>query len=433
MYTPLTIDLYQLSMGAGYVNCGIADKKAVFELFVRKLPEHRDYLVMAGLQKALDYLETLSFCEREIDAVLNIPQLRTVGMSERFVDYLRDFAFNADVWAMPEGTIFYGNEPVMRVEGTLFECQLVETALLSIINPASMVASKASRMRDSAPDGVKLYEFGSRRTGLEEAVDSARAAFIGGFDGTSNVEAYRRWDIPIVGTMAHSWVLSHETEEEAFRNFLNVYLNGVTLLVDTYDPIAGLDAAIEIAGERLRGVRIDSGDIVAFSKYARARLDEARLPLATIMASGDLDEYSIREFARQGAPIDAYGIGSNLVRSVDSPKLGGVYKLVELDGRPVAKFSKDKATLPGAKQVYRFPGHGDYLALANEDIHLGGLAEPLLQKVMARGRRCWTDTEQDARARRNAGRAAMDAGFTQHLTLSDGLERALAAVVRSRT
>lgn len=359
MHTPLMTDLYQLTMGAGYFHSGRHDHIASFELFVRKLPKNRNYLVFAGLETVVEYLRNLRFTDSQIQYMKTIPNLRK-AMTFEFCEFLRDFRFKGDLIAMPEGTIFFGQEPVLRVTGTLFETQLVETFLLSAVNTQTMVASKASRMRVAAQD-KRLLEFGTRRTSPEEAIMSARAAYIAGFDGTSNVEAGYRYDIPVAGTMAHSWMMAHDSEEAAFTAYAKVFPESSTLLVDTYDTIAGIKKAIEVAGKDLQGIRLDSGDLLDLSKKARAMLDAKGLQHAIIIASGDLNESKIEHLVEEGAPIDAFGVGTELVRSKDNPTLGGVYKLVTKfegpsehdDFKPVMKKSEGKMTLPGRHQVYR--------------------------------------------------------------------------------
>lgn len=349
----LMTDLYQLTMGAGYFRHGDHEKRVSFELFIRRLPPDRRYLMFAGLETVLVYLRELRFNESQIAYLREVPGLRS-AMSFDFIEYLRNFRFRGDVVAMPEGSVFFANEPLLRVTGTLFEAQLVETFLLSAINTESMVASKAARIVRSAGD-AQVLEFGTRRTSPEEAIASARAAFIAGFAGTSNVEAGYRYDIPIMGTAAHSWIMAHESEQLAFERYITAFPDSSTMLVDTYDTLEGTRRAIKAAGAKLRGVRLDSGDLLELSRGVRALLDAASLKHTKIVASGDLDEHKITELRNASAPIDIYGVGTELVRSRDNPTLGGVYKLVhdhDAD-RPVAKFSQGKASLPGTHQVFR--------------------------------------------------------------------------------
>jgi nicotinate phosphoribosyltransferase len=388
MRTPaLMTDLYQLTMAAGYFRHGLQDKRVSFELFVRRLPEHRRYLVMAGLETVLGYLRELRFTEGQIAYLREVPALRG-AFSYEFVEYLRDFRFQGDVWAMPEGTVCFAREPLLRITGTLLETQLVETFLLSAINTETGVASKAARIMQAAGDR-QVLEFGSRRTSPEEAVLSARAAYVAGFAATSNVEAGYRFDVPVAGTAAHSWTMSHASEEEAFTHYADAFPKHTYLLVDTYDTVEGTRRAIAAAGSRLRGVRLDSGDLLTLSREVRRLLDEAGLTETEIIASGDLEEHRITELRRQGAPINGYGVGTELVRPSDSPTIGGVYKLVydHSADRPVAKLSEGKETLPGLHQVYRIKRHGkserDVVGTLAE-FHVD--AEPLLVEWLQKGK-----------------------------------------------
>jgi nicotinate phosphoribosyltransferase len=318
-------------------------------------------------------------------------------MTPDFAEYLRRFRFTGDVWAVPEGTAVFATEPLFRVRAPIIEAQIVETFLLSAVNHATMVASKAARVVIAAGD-AQVIEFGTRRTHPDAAVDAARAAYAAGFVGTSNVEAGMRFGIPVMGTAAHMWTMAHATEEQAFENYVAIFPSAAILLIDTYDTLRGAERAARIAREKLRGVRLDSGDLLALSRGVRKILDENGCPQAKIVASGDLNEHRIAELRSAGAPIDMYGVGTDLVTSIDAPSLGGVYKLVELerDGAalPIAKFSEGKATLPGPHQVYRFrDARGllarDVIALADEPAEpLGqGKPEPLLQPVMRGGKR----------------------------------------------
>lgn len=385
--TALMTDLYQLTMGAGYFAHGLHEKRVSFELFVRRLPPERRYLVFAGLETVLDYLRELRFTEPEVAYLRELPGLRA-AMRFELAEYLRSFRFRGDVDAMPEGTVAFANEPLVRVTGTLFEAQLVETFLLSAINTETMIASKAARITHAA-GGAEVLELGTRRTSPAEAVASARAAYIAGFAGTSNVEAGYRWDLPVAGTLAHSWVMAHDSEVEAFERYTSVFPGGVTLLVDTYDTLEGTRRAIKAAGPRLRGVRLDSGDLLALSRAVRGLLDEAGLRETKIVASGDLNEYKIRDLLAAAAPIDVFGVGTELVRSRDVPTMGGVYKLVydHTADRPVAKLSESKISLPGLHQVFRRVRGGR----AEQDI-IGTLPEfhvdttPLLVEWMRDGK-----------------------------------------------
>ncbi len=399
----LRTDLYQLTMAAGYFHRGMTGSIATCEMFVRRLPRRRRYLLSMGLERALRYLEGLRFTDEEIAFLSTVPALRD-AMTPAFAAYLRDLRFTGDVWAMPEGTVFFANEPVLRVRAPLVEAQIVETFLLSALNHATLVASKAARIVHAAglPDilnppaarrPAELMEFGTRRTHPDAAVDAARAAYCAGFVGTSNVEAGHRWGLPVMGTAAHMWTMAHATEEAAFEGYVATFPSASILLIDTYDTLRGARRAAAVAGDKLKGVRLDSGDLFSLSRAVRAILDENGCPNAAIVASGDLNEHRIAELRAAGAPIDVYGVGTDLVTSIDAPALGGVYKLVELerDGRvePVAKFSEGKATLPGAHQVHRFLDAGridhDVITLADEPIPPS--AEALLVPVLRAGAR----------------------------------------------
>lgn len=383
----LMTDLYQLTMGAGYFKHAEHQKRVSFELFVRRLPPDRRYLVFAGLETVLGYLRELSFTESQLAYLREVPGLRG-AMSFDFVEYLRGFRFRGDVCAMPEGTVCFANEPFLRVTGTLFEAQLVETFLLSAINSETVIASKAARIVRAAQN-ASVLEFGTRRTSPEEAIASARAAFIAGFAGTSNVEAGYRFDIPVMGTAAHSWTMAHETESLAFERYIATFPDSSTMLVDTYDTLEGTRRAIKAGGAKLRGVRLDSGDLAVLSVEVRKLLDEAGLKQTKIVASGDLDEHKIAALRALNAPIDIYGVGTELVRSRDNPTLGGVYKLVhDHDAeRPVAKFSDSKASFPGVHQVFRKmrDGRADSDIVGTEE-EFQVDSEPLLVEWMKDGK-----------------------------------------------
>ncbi|MCB9651660.1 MAG: nicotinate phosphoribosyltransferase [Deltaproteobacteria bacterium] len=388
--TDLLTDLYQLTMAAGYFHRGVHEKRVSFELFVRRLPPYRRYMVFAGLETVLEHLRALRFTEAHLDYLRSVPALRP-AMSFELCEYLRDFRFSGEVWAMPEGTVAFAQEPLIRITGTLFEAQLVETYLLSAINTETAAASKAARVVGAA-QGRQVMEFGSRRTSPEEAVMTARAAYLAGFTATSNVEAGYRWDIPLAGTAAHSWTMAHATEREAFEAYLAVYpKERTTLLVDTYDTLDGVRNAIRAAPGGLGGVRLDSGDLDALARGSRALLDEAGLKDTRIVATGDLNEHKIAALLGAGAPVDVFGVGTELARCVDSPNLGAVYKMVhdhDAD-RPVLKLSEGKATLPGVHQVYRVirddRARRDIIGTQGE-FHVD--AEPLLVPWMKDGALC---------------------------------------------
>ncbi len=351
----LLTDLYQLTMGAAYLKRGIADSRAVFELFVRHLPPVRSYMVFAGLEPVLQYFDRLAFTPAEVQYLRRHEMFQHVG--PEFFERLRHLRFSGDVWAMPEGTVAFAGEPLLRVEAPLFEAQLVETFLLSMINFQTSVATKAARIVQAAA-GRGVVEFGTRRAHTPYAgLYGARAAYVGGCIGTSNLEAGYEYGIPVLGTFSHSYTLAFEDEAAAFRNFWDVFRQRTTLLIDTYDTLRGAGRAAGI-GLPVHAVRLDSGDFLQLSRRVRALLDRRGRPEIQIMASGDLNEYRIEDLTRLGAPIDSYGVGTELITSQDAPALGGIYKLVEIErrGRAAwpAKFSPRKATVPGRKQVYRF-------------------------------------------------------------------------------
>ncbi|MGE0132537.1 MAG: nicotinate phosphoribosyltransferase [Blastocatellales bacterium] len=386
-YSGLATDLYQLTMAAAYHANG-RNERASFELFARRLPKDRSYLIVAGLEQALEYLRLLSFSPGEIEYLRGLPAFAQVDPA--FFNYLKNFRFTGDVWAMPEGTIAFAGEPLLRVTAPLIEAQIVETYLLSTINFQTLIATKAARIVEAA-QGRGVIEFGARRAhGFDAAIYAARAAFIGGCVGTSNVEAGRMFDIPVYGTAAHSFTMAFDREIDAFRAYFKVFPDSATLLLDTYDTVEAARLATEF-GPKLRGVRLDSGDMVELSKQVRAILDEAGMGQTKILASGDLNEYKITEMLATGAPIDLFGVGTDLSTSYDAPALGGVYKLVEVefDGRvePKMKLSADKATYPCRKQVWRATTSdgsfvGDAIARADETDLPG---EPLLAPVMRGG------------------------------------------------
>jgi nicotinate phosphoribosyltransferase len=386
----LSTDFYELTMMAGYYMAGMTSP-ASFELYARDLPPHRSFLVPAGLEQALDYLETLRFSDADIEYLRGLPVFRQVR-PQFFDEYLPDFRFTGEVWAVQEGTPVFPPEPLLRVTAPLPEAQFVETALLSLLAFQTSVASRAARMVEAA-DGRPVVEFGSRRAhGPEAGVLAARAAYLAGCASTSNVEAARRFGIPPSGTMAHSWITAFADELAAFQQFSSVFGQDAVLLLDTYDTV---EAARLVARSGLRpaAVRLDSGDIVGLSREVRAILDAAGLEATTIFASGDLNEWRIAEVLRAGAPIDGFGVGAALSTSSDAPSLGAIYKLVELERGgevvPIMKLSAGKPTYPGRKQIWRIDRRGtaveDVLGLADETGDPG--ARPLLEQVMANGRR----------------------------------------------
>ena len=383
----LCTDLYELTMAAAYWQLGM-DQRAAFELFVRSMPPHRGYLVCAGLEQALDYLEALRFTPEQIDYLRGLPVFADCPAG--FFDYLADLRFTGDVDAVAEGTMVFAGEPLLRVEAPIIEAQMVETFLLTMLNFQSMVSTKSARVSLAArSDGRDrtTVDFGSRRAhGPDAAVLAARAAFIGGCVATSNVEAGHRFGIPVSGTEAHSFIMAFGDEAQAFSAYYDCFGVQSVLLVDTYDSVEGARKAAR-AAPRLRGVRIDSGDLAQQSRRVRQVLDEEGLSDAMVLLSGDLDEYEIERLIAAGAQADGFGVGTRLVTSNDAPYLGGVYKLVAMhDGgawTPRMKLSPDKATYPGRKQVYRLSDH-DVVATVGEPPPAD--ADALLQPVMRDGR-----------------------------------------------
>jgi nicotinate phosphoribosyltransferase len=388
-HSALLTDLYELTMAAAYFENNFC-ATASFELYVRSLPPERAFLLAAGLEQALDYLERVRFQPGDIEYLRLQPAFAHVHSA--FFDYLKDFRFSGEVWAVAEGTPVFGEEPLLRVTAPIIEAQIVETFLLSILLFQTSIASKAARVV-AAAEGRAVVEFGTRRAhGPEGGVLAARAAFVGGCIGTSNVEAGRRFGIPIFGTLAHSFVMAYTDEEEAFRRFQRLFPEHAVLLVDTYDTLAAIEKIIH-AGLRPKSVRLDSGDLVKLSREVRSRLDRAGLQETHIFASGDLDEFAIADLLAAGAQVDAFGVGTALATSKDAPALGGVYKLVDVQSGEGpsyrAKFSEEKVTYPGRKQVFRFRDPaGNYRedTIARET-EVYADAEPLLGCVMRHGKR----------------------------------------------
>jgi nicotinate phosphoribosyltransferase len=386
----LFTDLYELTMAASYARERMHGA-ATFSLFVRRLPPHRSFLVAAGLEDVLAFLEGFAFSEAAVD------YLGTLGIFEAgFLDRLRGLRFTGSVRAMPEGTVLFADEPLLEVTAPIMEAQLVETAVINFVHLQTVLASKAVRSVLAAR-GRGIVDFGLRRThGIDAGLKAARCAYIAGAAMTSNVLAGCHAGIPPAGTMAHSYVMAFPDELEAFRAFARAFPDTTTLLIDTYDTVAGAHKAVIVAremaqqGHRLAGVRLDSGDLAALAHEVRRVLDAAGLPYVRIFASGGLDEDEIARCLAAGAPIDAFGVGTRMNVSADAPYLDIAYKLVRYAGRDVLKLSPGKATWPGEKQVYRFRGpdgrvQHDVLALRDEAVADG--AEPLLVTVMAGGRR----------------------------------------------
>ncbi|MDR7482651.1 MAG: nicotinate phosphoribosyltransferase [Armatimonadota bacterium] len=390
----LLVDLYELTMADSYLRHGMNDR-ATFDLFVRALPPNRAFLVSAGLDGVLAYLEGLRFSD---DAIGYLRGLHL--FSDAFLDYLRAFRFTGDVRAIPEGEIFFPPEPILEVTAPRIEAQVIETFLLNATNVQVMVASKAARVVLAAR-GRAVADFSPRRDhGTDAALKAARAAYLAGCTSTSNVLAGMVYGIPVTGTMAHSYVMSFSDELTAFRAFARDFPHNTVLLIDTYDTMQGVANAIIVAGEmaargsRLRGVRIDSGDLVAQSRAVRAALDAAGLREVQIILTGDLNEYRIAELLDQGAAADAFGVGTELGTSADAPSLGGVYKLVEDEKGFRIKLSTGKATLPGRKQVWRkLDADGQPIAdvIALHDEPPPPEHTPLLVPVMQGGRRLWAE------------------------------------------
>ena len=386
--SPLLTDFYQLTMMQAYHDSDMHEE-AVFELFFRKLPPERDYLVACGLEQVLEYLENLRFSEDDIDF------LRRDGrFHERFLNTLVDFRFTGDVHAMPEGTIFYPDEPVIRITAPLAQAQLVETRIINILMFQTMIASKAARIKQVMPDKI-LVDYGLRRAhGAEAGIMAARASYVAGFNGTATVLAGKLFDIPIFGTMAHSFIQAHDSEHDAFLHFGMSHPQNTILLLDTYDTEKGAMKVIEMAEEfkkhniTVRGVRLDSGDMIELSRRVRKILDDGGMKDTLIFASGNLDEYSLESFHRQNAPVDGFGIGTKMTTSADVPYFDCAYKMVEYKGLGRRKLSKGKSTWPGRKQVFRhFRNDGimsdDSLALENEQLS----GTPLLHQHMRSGSR----------------------------------------------
>lgn len=354
----LLTDLYQLTMAAGYFEAGMVGEKATFELFVRRLPENRNFLVAAGLQQAVEYLLDFHFKAEEVDYLRGLRQFQRVR--REFFDYLLTLRFTGDVFAAPEGTPVFAGEPVLTVRAPLVEAQIPETYLLSTIAFQTLIATKAARVAETAA-GRSVVEFGTRRAHSPHAgLLAGRAAYIGGCAGTSNTLAGMRFGIPVFGTAAHSWVQAFPSEIESFRQLQNLLGEHTVYLIDTYDTLEGARVAARL-GRPFWGVRLDSGNLVELARLVRRILDDSGYPDAKIMATSDLNEYKILEYVAAGAPIDAFGVGTDLATSADNPSLGAVYKLVETESdgqrRYTAKFSKEKRTLPGAKQVFRYEDH----------------------------------------------------------------------------
>lgn len=405
MSLTLHTDRYQLTMLAAYAKSGLASRRATFELFVRRLPPSRRFMVACGIGRLVARLNELRFeqadlawleADRFLGPTFKLPKVRAL---------FEGFRFRARVSAIPEGRLCFPHEPLVRVEGTLAEAQLVETLLLSVVNHDTRVASKCARIV-AAARGRECFEFGTRRTHEEAAVDAARAAYVAGFAGTSNEEAARRYGVPVSGTMAHAFILAHaadhgeEGEAAAFRDFSETFDVPTTVLVDTFDTLRGVDRAVEGARASLAGIRIDSGDLAALALKARTRLDVAGHAGAKILLSDDLDEHRIDALTRALVPVDAFGVGTMAVTTPDAPSLGAVYKLVAMEdaaGRMIAvqKRASGKGSSAGIKQVYRTRGAiDDVIGLEGE-----ALGEPLLVPLYEDGQVLDDCNLHDARTR----------------------------------
>jgi nicotinate phosphoribosyltransferase len=367
----LLTDLYELTMAASYFALGYNDL-ACFSLSVRRMPARRGFLVAAGLERLLEALEDFHFAPDAIDYLKSLQLFKP-----DFLAFLAAIRFTGEIYALPEGTVFFGEEPLLEVRAPLIEAQLIETLVINQIGMASLIASKAARCVIAAA-GRRLVDFGLRRSdGADAGLIAARSSYLAGFIGTSNVLAGRRYGIPLYGTMAHSYVMAHDNEREAFEHFVSMFPQLSTLLIDTYDSLRGLDNAIAVArdlkerGGKLQAVRIDSGDLADLAIRARRILDQNGLQDVPIFASGNLDEYKVHALIQAGAPIDAFGVGTEMVVSADAPSLDIAYKLAEYKGVPRIKTSAGKLTLPGRKQVFRALNHSggflaDLIGLADE-------------------------------------------------------------------
>lgn len=445
---PLLTDLYQLTMLCGYHDHGKLDQMSCFDLYFRRLPFGGGFCVACGLEPALDWLDKLKFGDSEIDYLTSLKLF-----PEAFLHWLRDFRFSGDIWAVPEGELVFPGEPLLRIKAPLPQAQLIESALLNIINFQTLVASKAARVCLAAGDGIVL-EFGLRRAqGVDGAMAASRAAVIGGCHATSNVQAGKAFDIPVKGTHAHSWIMSFESELEAFRAYAHTYPESCTLLVDTYNTLkSGVPNAIVVGrelqekGHTLAGIRLDSGDLAALSIRSREMLDQAGFHHTKIVASNDLDEHSIARLKQEGACIDIWGVGTNLVTCKDEPALGGVYKLVSASdpaGRmqPRIKVSSNpvKSTVPDEKQCYRaYRGEamvGDVLCKLSETPSAEGTLStthavtneahqirysrllPLLQPAMKNGKRL--QPEESLQSKRKRTQAALSTLPDDHKHLTN--------------
>ncbi|WP_347257288.1 nicotinate phosphoribosyltransferase [Methylocaldum sp.] len=432
-HAALLTDLYQLTMLQAYHREGMSGT-ATFELFVRKVPPNRNFLIAAGLEQLVEFLEDFEFSDEECEWLGTLDYF-----TPEFIDHLSKLRFTGDVYAIPEGTVFFQNEPIVRVTAPIAEAQIIETRLINIVQLQTMIASKAARSALAAP-GKLLVDFGLRRAhGAEAGLMAARAAYLAGFDGTSNVLAGKLFDIPVYGTMAHSYIMAHDDEVEAFERFAESLPGNVLLLIDTYDTLEAARKVVALAprlAERnipIKGVRLDSGDMAELAKGVRSILDEGGLTECSIFASGDLDEHELLRMLEAGAPIDGFGVGTRLTTSQDMPYLNCAYKLQEYAGRPRRKRSKGKENWPGRKQVYRRyddEGHMLHDVMAEEsESQIEG--EPLLRQVMAKGKRVGAQETLAVMRERLRGQLqqlppalkAIEDGAAYTVLISDGLQR----------
>lgn len=432
----LHTDLYQINMIYTYWQAGIAQQPVVFEAYFRNRPFNNGYVLFAGLAHAVNYLENLTFTTSDID------YLRHLSLyPEAFLTYLADWRLTATIRAPHEGEVMFAQEPLLQVEGPLVDAQLLETALLNMINFQTLIATKAARVRTAAGQDP-LMEFGTRRAQeLDAALWGTRAAFIGGFNATSNVRAGKLFDLPVAGTHAHALVQAYQDDYTAFKAYANTH-HDVVFLVDTFDTLnSGVPNAIKVAkefGDRInfQGVRIDSGDMVTLSQAIRQQLDAAGFPSAKIYASNDLDEYTITDLKARGAKIDVWGVGTKLITAYDQPALGAVYKMVNIAGQNTIKLSddRDKISTPGKKQIWR-TRTGDVLTFADEAQD----GTPLLQDIFVAGQRVYTlPSLADSQAYAKQRLAAIDPQFkrldqpaTYPVTLSPALAAAKNAAINA--
>ena len=378
----LCTDLYELTMAQSYLENGKTGR-AVFSLFTRKLPQNRNFLVSCGLETLIESIERFRFTDRELRYLKGLGRF-----SDDFLGYLKDYRFEGDIYAIPEGKVVFQNEPLVQVEAPLPDAQILETLVINIIHFQTVVASKAVRVYLSA-EGRSLVDFGFRRAhGLEAGIYAARASYIAGFDGTSNLEAGARWSIPVFGTVAHSYIMIFDREEEAFRAFARSFPKNSVFLLDTYDTIVAAKKTVQLArqGVPVVGVRLDSGDIPSLAREVRKILDSGGLREVKIIVSGGVDEYKIKEWIDEGVPIDAFGVGTKFITSADAPYLDMAYKLVEYEGKPKVKTSPGKATFPFKRQVFRQMSGGQMekdVVVRYGDREEG---DPLVEKVLEGGR-----------------------------------------------